>query len=134
MSIAACAVCRTDLQIVEGDLEARRLPIVPGHQASRSFPTSSCPRSGGPDRLATPLLERDGPDQAERNHRKRVANLNDPVEDAEHRWGDGDGYTRGKRGQRDQSALRQCRIVEQVGQRDRIQDGNPKTGDCEGRD
>jgi propanol-preferring alcohol dehydrogenase len=30
--VAACAVCRTDLQIVEGDLEARRLPIVPGHQ------------------------------------------------------------------------------------------------------
>ncbi len=30
--IAACAVCRTDLQIVEGDLRARRLPIVPGHQ------------------------------------------------------------------------------------------------------
>jgi propanol-preferring alcohol dehydrogenase len=25
-------VCRTDLQLVEGDLTARRLPIVPGHQ------------------------------------------------------------------------------------------------------
>jgi len=32
IEVAACAVCRTDLQIVEGDLEARRLPIVPGHQ------------------------------------------------------------------------------------------------------
>jgi propanol-preferring alcohol dehydrogenase len=31
--VAACAVCRTDLQLVEGDLAARRLPIVPGHQA-----------------------------------------------------------------------------------------------------
>jgi propanol-preferring alcohol dehydrogenase len=30
--IAACAVCRTDLQICEGDLDARRLPVVPGHQ------------------------------------------------------------------------------------------------------
>lgn len=30
--VAATAVCRTDLQLVEGDLEARRLPIVPGHQ------------------------------------------------------------------------------------------------------
>lgn len=30
--IGACAVCRTDLQIAEGDLAARRLPIVPGHQ------------------------------------------------------------------------------------------------------
>lgn len=32
ISVAACAVCRTDLQIAEGDLPARRLPIVPGHQ------------------------------------------------------------------------------------------------------
>lgn len=31
--VAACGVCRTDLQIAEGDLTARRLPIVPGHQA-----------------------------------------------------------------------------------------------------
>jgi propanol-preferring alcohol dehydrogenase len=31
--VAACAVCRTDLQLCEGDLAARRLPIVPGHQA-----------------------------------------------------------------------------------------------------
>jgi propanol-preferring alcohol dehydrogenase len=30
--IGACGVCRTDLQICEGDLEARVLPIVPGHQ------------------------------------------------------------------------------------------------------
>jgi propanol-preferring alcohol dehydrogenase len=30
--VAACGVCRTDLQICEGDLAARRLPIVPGHQ------------------------------------------------------------------------------------------------------
>ena len=32
IDVAACAVCRTDLQIVEGDLGAHRLPIVPGHQ------------------------------------------------------------------------------------------------------
>jgi len=32
LRVAACAVCRTDLQICEGDLEARTLPIVPGHQ------------------------------------------------------------------------------------------------------
>ncbi len=30
--VAACAVCRTDLQLVEGDLAARRLPTTPGHQ------------------------------------------------------------------------------------------------------
>lgn len=33
LRVAACAVCRTDLQICEGDLAAHRLPIVPGHQA-----------------------------------------------------------------------------------------------------
>lgn len=30
--VTACGVCRTDLQIVEGDIVARRLPVVPGHQ------------------------------------------------------------------------------------------------------
>jgi propanol-preferring alcohol dehydrogenase len=33
LRVEACAVCRTDLQLAEGDLAARRLPIVPGHQA-----------------------------------------------------------------------------------------------------
>ncbi len=32
LRVTACAVCRTDLQICEGDLEPRTLPIVPGHQ------------------------------------------------------------------------------------------------------
>jgi propanol-preferring alcohol dehydrogenase len=32
IEIAACGVCRTDLQLAEGDLPARHLPIVPGHQ------------------------------------------------------------------------------------------------------
>ena len=32
--VTACAVCRTDLQLCEGDLPARRLPIVPGHQVT----------------------------------------------------------------------------------------------------
>ena len=30
--VTACAVCRTDLQIITGDLPARRMPVVPGHQ------------------------------------------------------------------------------------------------------
>jgi alcohol dehydrogenase, propanol-preferring len=33
ISVAACAVCRTDLQLCEGDLAPRRLPTIPGHQA-----------------------------------------------------------------------------------------------------
>ena len=32
MSVHACAVCRTDLHVVEGELAARRSPLVPGHQ------------------------------------------------------------------------------------------------------
>ncbi len=32
LQVSTCGVCRTDLQLVEGDLEARRLPIIPGHQ------------------------------------------------------------------------------------------------------
>lgn len=32
LRVNVCAVCRTDLQICEGDVPAHRLPIVPGHQ------------------------------------------------------------------------------------------------------
>lgn len=32
LRVSACGVCRTDLQLVEGDLAARQLPITPGHQ------------------------------------------------------------------------------------------------------
>lgn len=30
--VRACAICRTDLHIIEGDLPRQRLPLVPGHQ------------------------------------------------------------------------------------------------------
>jgi propanol-preferring alcohol dehydrogenase len=33
LRVTACGVCRTDLQLCEGDVKARALPIVPGHQA-----------------------------------------------------------------------------------------------------
>jgi propanol-preferring alcohol dehydrogenase len=32
LRVRACGVCRTDLQLAEGDLVARTLPIIPGHQ------------------------------------------------------------------------------------------------------
>jgi alcohol dehydrogenase, propanol-preferring len=32
LRVGACAVCRTDLQLAEGDLAAHRLPTIPGHQ------------------------------------------------------------------------------------------------------
>ena len=30
--VAACGACRTDIHVVEGDLSAPRLPLIPGHQ------------------------------------------------------------------------------------------------------
>jgi propanol-preferring alcohol dehydrogenase len=32
LRVEACAVCRTDLQLAEGDIAAKRTPFVPGHQ------------------------------------------------------------------------------------------------------
>lgn len=32
IEVTACGVCRTDLHIVDGDLPAHRLPLVPGHE------------------------------------------------------------------------------------------------------
>ena len=32
LSIEACAVCRTDLHVVDGDFPDPRLPLVPGHE------------------------------------------------------------------------------------------------------
>ncbi len=32
IKIAACAVCRTDLHIVDGDLKDPKLPLIPGHE------------------------------------------------------------------------------------------------------
>lgn len=33
IEVSACAVCRTDLQLVEGDIAPRYAPSIPGHQA-----------------------------------------------------------------------------------------------------
>ncbi|MCZ2110671.1 MAG: zinc-dependent alcohol dehydrogenase family protein [Dehalococcoidia bacterium] len=33
LDVVACAACRTDLQLAEGDIAARRVPLIPGHQA-----------------------------------------------------------------------------------------------------
>jgi propanol-preferring alcohol dehydrogenase len=30
--VSCCGVCRTDLHVIEGDLPARKMPVVPGHQ------------------------------------------------------------------------------------------------------
>jgi propanol-preferring alcohol dehydrogenase len=33
IKIHCCAICRTDLHVIEGDLPQRKMPIIPGHQA-----------------------------------------------------------------------------------------------------
>src|SRR5579864_3345283 len=30
--VHACGVCRTDLHVIEGELPARKSPVIPGHQ------------------------------------------------------------------------------------------------------
>src|SRR5262245_52908842 len=32
LRVDACAICRTDLHVVEGELPVRRSPVIPGHQ------------------------------------------------------------------------------------------------------
>jgi len=32
LKVSCCAICRTDLHVIEGDLPQQKLPIVPGHQ------------------------------------------------------------------------------------------------------
>ena len=32
LTVTACGVCRTDLQLCEGDLPAHLSPVIPGHQ------------------------------------------------------------------------------------------------------
>src|SRR5205823_2408223 len=37
--VAACAVCRTDLHVVDGELPEPKLPLVPGHQVVGRLPS-----------------------------------------------------------------------------------------------
>jgi alcohol dehydrogenase, propanol-preferring len=39
--VRACATCRTDLHVIEGDLSPRRLPLIPGHQVVGTVETVS---------------------------------------------------------------------------------------------
>ena len=32
LKVSACGICRTDLHVIEGELEKRRSPVIPGHQ------------------------------------------------------------------------------------------------------
>jgi len=56
--VDCCAVCRTDLHIVEGDLEPRRLPVVPGHQIVGTVDAigEGCERFSEGDRIGAAWL------------------------------------------------------------------------------
>ena len=69
--VRCCAVCRTDLHVIEGDLPRQKMPIIPGHQivgmvdAARAAAAGGCAaRPAGRRRLAAahlrpvPLLHR----------------------------------------------------------------------------
>lgn len=43
LRVRACGVCRTDLHIVEGELQPRRSPLIPGHQIVGEVITSGTP-------------------------------------------------------------------------------------------
>lgn len=58
--VTACGCCRTDLHVVEGDLDLPRLPVVPGHQVVGSVDTvgTACRTSRPGDRVGVPWLHR----------------------------------------------------------------------------
>jgi propanol-preferring alcohol dehydrogenase len=56
--VSACGLCRTDLHIIEGELAAKKLPIVPGHQVVGKIVKmgSSCRRFSLGDRIGIAWL------------------------------------------------------------------------------
>jgi alcohol dehydrogenase, propanol-preferring len=57
--VHCCAVCRTDLHVIEGDLPQQKLPIIPGHQIV-----------GTVDKLGPPLAGSQSQTKAEGGRRK----------------------------------------------------------------
>jgi len=58
ISVSACGVCRTDLHIVDGDLERPRLPLVPGHQIAGTVAATGegAERFAAGERVGVPWL------------------------------------------------------------------------------
>ena len=58
--VSACACCRTDLHVVEGDLDLPHLPVVPGHQAVGRVDAlgDGCELLHVGDRVGVPWLHR----------------------------------------------------------------------------
>jgi propanol-preferring alcohol dehydrogenase len=60
VSISACAVCRTDLHVIEGELEPRKSPVIPGHQVIGRIASvgPDVTRFQGGERVGIPWLHR----------------------------------------------------------------------------
>ncbi len=58
VKVAACAVCRTDLHVIDGDLKNPKLPIIPGHEIVGRVETlgAGVTRFGLGDRVGIPWL------------------------------------------------------------------------------
>src|ERR1051325_11259479 len=58
IAIEACAVCRTDLHVVDGDLPCPVIPIVPGHQIVGAIDAigDGVPELAVGDRVGVPWL------------------------------------------------------------------------------
>src|SRR5215212_8448942 len=55
LEVHACAVCRTDLHIVDGELDRPKLPLIPGHQIVATV-TAPGERFDAGDRVGVPWL------------------------------------------------------------------------------
>ncbi len=54
--VRACAVCRTDLHVIDGDLPHPKLPLVPGHEIIGTVVQGSGERSAEGTRVGVPWL------------------------------------------------------------------------------
>src|SRR5919206_706604 len=54
--VHACAVCRTDLHIVDGELTDPKLPLIPGHQIVGNVVETDAGRFSVGDRVGVPWL------------------------------------------------------------------------------
>jgi alcohol dehydrogenase, propanol-preferring len=55
LEVAACGICRTDLHVVDGELERPKLPLVPGHQIVARV-VGGGGRFGAGERVGVPWL------------------------------------------------------------------------------
>src|SRR5512135_2258966 len=58
LEVKACAVCRTDLHVVDGDLTRPKLPLVPGHEIVGTVAAAGSAARGwkAGDRVGVPWL------------------------------------------------------------------------------